>query len=92
MKTKSGKNVFVIAGIVVIHAMILIVIARNLWHAIEIKLEINRLEERGEDYQLKIKKDSTIIEHLKYDDYLERYAREQYRLQGKNEDVYVVEE
>ena len=31
-------------------------------------------------------------ERLKYDDYLEEYARENYHMQGRNEHVYIIRE
>ena len=35
--------------------------------------------------------DSTLLEELKYDDNLEQFARERYRMQRRGEKVYIVE-
>ena len=43
-------------------------------------------------YSEKIAQDSTLLERLKYDDYLEEYARENYHMQGRNEHVYIIRE
>ena len=42
-------------------------------------------------YKAEIRRDSMIIENLKNDELLERYAREKYLMQGKNEQVFIVE-
>ena len=43
-------------------------------------------------YTEKIEQDSTLVEQLQYDDYLEEYARERFRMQRRDEQVYIVEE
>ena len=39
----------------------------------------------------RIEQDSTLLEELKYDDNLEQFARERYRMQRRGEKVYIVE-
>ncbi len=70
----------------------LFVIGRNLLHAYDIRSDISALEYEAEYYLNHIKADSTLLEELKFDDNLEKYAREHYRMQRKGESVYVIEE
>ncbi len=67
-------------------------IGRNTLRAIHVKREINALKREAKQYRKQIEADSTIIEMLKYDDYLEKYAREKHNMQRANEDVYIIEE
>ena len=57
------------------------VVGRNLLHAVGIRREIGALERKRATYLQRIAEDSTLIERLQYDDYLEEYAREHYRMQ-----------
>ena len=65
---------------------------RNALHAVKIKRQINALTREQSYYSEKIAQDSTLLERLKYDDYLEEYARENYHMQGHNEHVYIIRE
>lgn len=68
------------------------VVVCNAVHAVKIKRQIARLMRQREEYRAKIERDSTLIERLRYDDYLEEYAREHFRMQRRDEQVYVLEE
>lgn len=68
------------------------VVARNAVHAVKIKRQIARLMRQREEYRVKIERDSTLLERLRYDDYLEEYAREHFRMRWRNEHVYILEE
>ena len=57
-----------------------------------VKRQINALTREQSYYSEKIAQDSTLLERLKYDDYLEEYARENYHMQGRNEHVYIIRE
>jgi len=53
--------------------------------------EIRQLEDDREFYMEQIEKDSTRLHELTTDrDNLEKYAREQFLMKKKNEDVFVV--
>jgi hypothetical protein len=54
-------------------------------------VEMNNLRTRKAIYVESIHRDSLLIENLKNDEFLERYAREKYYMQGKNEDLFIVE-
>ena len=58
---------------------------------IKTKIEIKRLKKEAAICNTTIREDSLLIENLKNDNFLERYARERYLMQGKNEQIFVVE-
>jgi cell division protein FtsB len=79
--------------IVVVSAVILgfILIGRPLISLIKTRREIRQLNREKALYEASIRRDSLLIENLKNDEFLERYAREKYFMQGKNEQVFIVE-
>lgn len=91
MKPQVVKRLW-IAATAVILLFTLFVVGRNALHAVRIKRQINALEREREFFREKIVADSTLIEKLRYDDFLEEYAREHYRMQGPDEHVYIIEE
>ncbi len=68
-----------------------ILIGRPLVSLIRNSIEIRQLNKEKALYEASIRRDSLLIENLKNDDFLERYAREKYFMQGKNEQVFIVE-
>ena len=90
MKLRFDKRFWVIMTCIIVVFTVFIV-GRNLMHAIEIRSDIRHLEQQKRQYQERIEQDSTLLEELKYDDNLERFARERYRMQRTGETVYVVE-
>jgi cell division protein DivIC len=63
----------------------------NLVDRMRMSSEINQLEADREYYIDQIEKDSTRLHELTTDkDNLEKYAREQFLMKKKNEDVFVV--
>ena len=48
--------------------------------------------EPARHYQQKITQDSTILENLKDDAFLERYAREHYLMKRQGETIYIIKE
>ncbi len=89
------KEVFIhrviVAATLIIMLFMLFVIGRNMIHAISIRSDIAVLEDEAEYYQSHITADSTMLEELQFDDKLEKYAREHYRLQRRGERVYIIE-
>ncbi len=91
MKLRVGKKGWMaVTGIVLF--LTALVAGRNLLHAIRTKREIRALEREKQSYLEKIEQDSTLVEQLQYDDSLEEYARERFRMQRRDEQVYIVEE
>ena len=68
----------------------LVFVGQNLLHALELKGDIARLEEEQEQYMEKIARDSTLVEPLRHDDYLEEYAREQFHMHHPDEEVFII--
>ena len=63
----------------------------NMVDRLKMSSEIRQLEADREYYQAEITKDSTRLHELTTDkDNLEKYAREQFLMKKKNEDVFVV--
>ena len=68
-----------------------ILISRPVMSLIKLRSEINELEMQKAHYEEIIRQDSLFIESLENDEVLEQYAREKYFMQGKNEQVFIVE-
>jgi len=58
---------------------------------LELKKQINKLEKQQEFLREEIAKDKKILEKLSDPDELEKFAREQYYLKKKNEEIYLIE-
>lgn len=91
MEIKIGRR-FWIAATAAIMVFTGIIVVRNLIHAVKIKGQLGTLEREYDYYREKVVQDSTLIEHLRYDDYLEEYARENFHMQRRDEHVYIVKE
>ena len=57
----------------------------------ELKKEIKNLEKTQEFLKKEIEKDKKILEKLSDTNELEKFAREQYYLKKKNEEIYLIE-
>ncbi|WP_282162891.1 FtsB family cell division protein [Ulvibacterium marinum] len=57
----------------------------------ELKKEIKKLEKQQEFLREEIAKDKKVIEKLSDPKELEKFAREQYYLKKKNEEIYLIE-
>lgn len=57
----------------------------------ELKKEINKLEKTKDYLKEEIEKDKIIIKKLSDREELEKFAREQYYLKRKNEEIYLIE-
>ena len=77
-------------SIVVFGLLIVVFDKNNLIEAWRLKQKINALEVQETYYQQKIAEDSTVLENLKNDRYLEQYAREHYLMKRKEETIYLV--
>ena len=77
-------------SIVVFGLLIVVFDKNNLIEAWRLKQKINALEVQETYYRQKIAEDSTVLENLKNDRYLEQYAREHYLMKRKEETIYLV--
>jgi cell division protein FtsB len=57
----------------------------------ELDKEINKLEKANEYYKSEMKKDKKILKNLENPDSLEKFAREEYKMKRKDEDIYIIE-
>lgn len=90
MDSERIKKYFWIALTAVIALFSVSVIARNMLHAYKISRRISAMQSEQAEYLRSIERDSTLIERLRYDEYIEQYARERYRMQRPDEQVYIV--
>lgn len=90
MASKLTKPLWVALTCVVV-SFTAYVVVRNLVHIFKSSRRLAALSDEGEEYQRQIEADSTLIEQLHYDDYLEEYARERFQMQRRNERVYIME-
>ena len=77
-------------SIVVFGLLIVVFDKNNLIEAWRLKQKINALEVQETYYRQKIAEDSTVLENLKNDRYLEQNAREHYLMKRKEETIYLV--
>lgn len=69
-----------------------VVTVRNLVIIVRVNSRIARLERQYDLYRGRIDQDSTLLEELKYDEYLEQFAREKFHMQRANENIYIIED
>ena len=69
-----------------------IVTVRNLIVIVRVNSRISHLEEQYDLYRSRVDQDSTLLEQLKYDEYLEQFAREKFHMQRADEHIYIVED
>ena len=89
MKVHAGQR-FRITLTTLIFIFAVFVIGRNLADVIKISHRISLLEDEREVYLQRIAEDSALYEQLQYDEYLEKYAREHYHMQRRDEHVYII--
>ncbi|HHJ10598.1 MAG TPA: hypothetical protein ENK25_06870 [Bacteroidetes bacterium] len=84
------KNKYVLTLLLFI-IWLLLFDSNNLLDRIKQIRELNQLKSDKEYYQKKIKLDSRKLKELKTDDKsLEKFAREQYLMKKKNEDLFII--
>lgn len=93
VKERSRIAKYIWRGVALIFVLVTgYVIVRNVLSIIDYRWKISDLQEEKARYQESITADSTIIEQLKYDDGLERFARERYRMHRADEQVFITED
>lgn len=90
MAGKTSKYIwFSVTAAVFLYTAALTV--RNLMTMISLHHRIGLLEEQRDIYRARIAEDSTMLERLNYDEFLEQYARERFHMQRENEYIYILE-
>ncbi len=74
---------------IVVFVYTLVLIGGSVVKIVRTQIDIHNLESEREGYLRSIAADSTIIEQLKHDEFLERYARERYNMERKGETNYL---
>ncbi|GEM_PF-38439 len=87
----TTKRFWIIATLIVVFASFFL-IGGNIVQCFRLRRDIRNLNTQIEAYRIKIERDSMMLENLKYDDFIEAYAREHYSLQRRNETVYIMDE
>lgn len=87
----AGKRFWIVMTCIIL-VFTVFVVGRNLLHAVRIRHQIAGLEREKWEYLRRIAEDSLLLERLRYDDCLEEYAREHYRMQRRGEEVYILED
>lgn len=91
MKQSLSKYLW-LGATAVIFIYTAVVTVRNLVIIVRVNSRIARLEKQYNLYRGRIDQDSTLLEQLKYDEYLEQFAREKFHMQRANENIYIVED
>ena len=91
MKIQFGRKFWIVATAAIV-VFTVFMVGRNALHAVKIKRRINVLTRERAYYSEKIEQDSALLERLRYDDFLEEYARENYHMQRRDEHVYIIRE
>lgn len=76
---------------IVVSVLTLFIIGRSVISIIRSQHHINILEREQREYLNRIAEDSIMLNNLKDDQYLEKFARERYNMQRKDERVYIIE-
>ena len=91
MEIQFGRKFWIVATAAIV-VFTVFMVGRNALHAVKIKRQINVLTRERAYYSEKIEQDSALLERLRYDDFLEEYARENYHMQRRDEHVYIIRE
>lgn len=86
------KNKLWLITIAVFLILITFLDSNNVLDKIQLNKEIKELKAQKKYYIKRISQDSTIIERLKDDVFLERYGRERYFMKKKGETIYIIKE
>lgn len=92
MKELLRFRKLVIGTTVVFLFFILLLDKNSFVGGLRTKKEIDDIRRKKAYYQEKIRDDSTLLENLKDDAFLERYAREHFLMKRPGEQIYVIRE
>lgn len=90
MASKLTKTLWVTLTVVAV-GFTALVVGRNLLHIWQTSRQLKMLRKEGAHYREEIRRDSTLVEELRYDNYLERYARLRFGMLRRGEQVYQFE-
>ncbi len=90
MKNFFKGNRLLVITILFFLVLITFIDKNNLVDSWQVRQNIKALEEQKAYYLKKIAEDSTVLENLKDNDYLEQLARENYLMKRPGETIYVI--
>ncbi len=90
MASRLSKTLWITLTVVAV-GFTALVVGRNLLHIWQTSRQLKKLRREGAHYREQIRRDSTLVEELRYDNYLERYARLRFGMQRRGEQVYQFE-
>lgn len=80
-------------AVTILFVVIMTFFVRNsVLDAVQIQWRINELDDQIDMYRTKAREDSIFIEMLKYDDFLEKFARENFYMKYDGEEIYIIPE
>lgn len=89
-KILKSKRLWILT--IVVFILLIVFFDRNSYmDRRQVKEEIGKLKAQRDYYLDRIREDSTVIEKLTDDDYLEQYAREHFLMKRDSDVVYVLE-
>ena len=91
MKFRFGRRFWIVTTAIIL-VFTVFVIGRHVVHAVKIKRQINALTAKRRATSRRSPGTAPCSTQLRYDDYLEEYAREHYHMQRRDERVYLIEE
>lgn len=80
----------IITGLFVL--FITFIAPNNLIESARIRSRISKMQKEQAFYREQARSDSTFLESLKDDEFLEKYARENFFLKRRGEEIYLLEE
>lgn len=72
--------------------LIVFVLPNNLLQNRKIRRNIDKMKQEQVIHRENARRDSSFLENLKDDEFLEAYAREQFFMKRKGEEIYVIED
>ncbi len=79
--------------ITIVFLLIITVFSKNTAiEAMAIRRRIKIMQKEQRYYRERSREDSTFLENLKQDRFLEKYARETFYMKGRGEEIYLLEE
>ncbi len=91
-KLLKGHRLWIISTIIFLLLVLVVDEKNSIKEVQKVNQQLKKLEEQREDYQQKITQDSTTLENLKDNSFLERYAREHYLMKRQGEVIYIIKE
>lgn len=87
----SNRNIMILATLVFV-AWVLFFDRNNYLDSMELDRKIKAIEAEKEFYKQKVRDDSIVIAGMKDSAFLEKFARENFRMHRDGEEIYLIDE